>query len=58
MIKMFKGKKAQGWTVPSIFALTGIILLIGGFMELGFWWGALGMLFIILSIWLWIKQHG
>ncbi len=53
-----KSKKAQGWTVPSIFALTGILLLIGGFIELGFWWGVLGVIFIILSIWLYIKANG
>lgn len=55
---MFRNKKAQGWTVPSIFALTGILLFIGGIVELGFFWGFLGFIFIILSIWLWIRGNG
>lgn len=51
-------KKGQGWTLPSIFGLTGILLLIGGIVELGFWWGLLGVIFIILAIGLFVGQNG
>ena len=51
-------KKGQGWTLPSIFGLTGILLLIGAFVELGFFWGVLGVIFIIIGIWLFLKQNG
>lgn len=50
-------KNSERWTVPSIFGLTGLLLVIGSFNALPVWWGVLGVFFVFLAAGLWVK-HG
>ena len=50
-MKMFWNRKAEGWALPSIFGVVGLALLIGWFIGLGFWWGLLGFILVVVAIW-------
>lgn len=41
-------KKGRGWSVPSIFAITGIVLFFGA----AGWWKFVGVGFIVLAVYL------
>ena len=51
-------KKAEGgWTLPSIFGAAGLFFLVAALTKALTWgFGALGIVFIIIAIWLFLSQ--